>query len=66
MKYDELIKNVNKGTKKLISEKTKGRVAPNAGKPHSEETKQKIREKRRQQCALKNFNNRGVTNHEHK
>lgn len=42
-------------TKKIISEKTKGRSAPNKGKPHSEETKQKIREKRRQQCALKKF-----------
>ena len=40
-------------TKKIISEKTKGRVAPNKGKPHSEETKRKISEKRKQQCALK-------------
>jgi hypothetical protein len=31
-------------TKKLISEKAKGRVAPNKGKVHNEETKRKISE----------------------
>jgi hypothetical protein len=36
-----------------MSEKKKGKPAHNKGKSHSEETKQKIREKRRQQCALK-------------
>jgi hypothetical protein len=40
-------------TRKIISEKTKGRDAPNKGKPHSEETKRKISEKRKQQCALR-------------
>ena len=40
-------------TKKLMSEKKKGKPAPNKGKSHSEETKQKIREKRREQIALK-------------
>jgi hypothetical protein len=39
--------------KKLMSEKTKGRVAPNKGKPHSEETKRKISEIRKRQYELK-------------
>jgi len=42
-----------KPTEKIISEKTKGKVAPNKGKSHSEETKRKISEKRKQQCALR-------------
>ena len=40
-------------TKKLISEKTKGRIPPNKGKPHSEETKRKISEARKKQYQLK-------------
>lgn len=37
-------KNHTEMTKKLISEKNKGRVAPNKGKSHNEETKRKISE----------------------
>lgn len=40
-------------SKKLMSEKKKGKPAHNKGKFHSEETKQKIREKKREQIALK-------------
>ena len=53
MEAEIKLHNFYEETKKMMSENKKGKPAPNKGKPHSEETKQKIRKKRREQIALK-------------
>ncbi len=46
-------KNHSEETRKRISEKTKGRVAPNKGKSHNEETKRKISEAQKSRHLMK-------------